>query len=93
MKILKFSIDYDGLCEDVEEYSIDSQDLYFPYKKIINLIDKLKEIPGFLLSAHRTLVEIKVVNGKTGISFDYYNSPDWSDFTHYKLDTLNFELV
>lgn len=93
MKILNFSIDYDGFCEDVEEYSIDGKDLYFPYKKIMNLIDKLKQIPGFFISPHRTEVKIKVINGNTFISFDYFNSPDSADITNYKLDPINSELI
>jgi hypothetical protein len=85
---LEFSLDYDGVCEDVELFQVGDEDLTneVEYNKIDDFVEKLLEVDGFFVSEHRTEVSIGWNGtGKMVVFFRVFNSPDNFNFSDHEI--------
>ncbi len=92
---LEFSLDYDGVCEDVELFQVGDNDLTdeVDYDKVDDFVKKLIEVDGFFVSEHRTEVSIGWDGeGKMIVFFRYFNSPDDGNFddTEIVIEPIEF---
>ncbi len=90
-KIVTFSLDYNGVCEDIEEVYKDDTDLTgkVSFKQINDFVEVLKGVEGFKVSPHRTNVNVFWYDNDTmKIMIDYFTEPDWDSFKEIDLDGL-----
>lgn len=88
---LVFSLDYDGLCEEIEDYTYGGEDLIndISFGDVNKFVKILKGIEGFVVSPHRTVVNIIWYdNGTMKVEYDYFHEPDWNSFKTVNLDGL-----
>ena len=85
IKRLDFTLDYDGLCEDVELFEIGNEDLTDEVE-CSDVDSFVKEIgKGLVISQHRTEVSVEWGN-KMSLKFRYFNSPNDGDFDDYEIE-------
>ncbi len=88
---LMFSLDYNGQCEDIEDFSYSGQDFTddISFGDVNKFVKVLKGIEGFNVSPHRTIVTvIWYDNGTMKVQYDYFTEPDWDSFKIVNLDGL-----
>ena len=84
---IDFTLDYDYKCEDISTFEVDGQDLTdeVSYESVMNLVTKLKDVDGFILSDDRTNVQVYWKDGEMDILFRVFNEPDDGEFDDHEL--------
>jgi hypothetical protein len=88
---IDFSIDYDGDCESIDDFVINNEDGLDDVtdEDVNKLIGNLKKIEGFMVSEHRTQVQVWwFENGTMNVHFRYFNEPDDSEFDDHELNDI-----
>jgi hypothetical protein len=87
---LNFTLDYDGVCEEIWDYEVKGQDFTDDISEddVDGLVAKLENVPGFRISPHRTEVWITWRNGKMDIDITYYHGPDESSKEDIELKNI-----
>jgi hypothetical protein len=92
---LDISIDYNGECESIDEFLVNTEKTSIDYQRVNEFINQIvNEVEGFNLSEHRTQVQVWwKVNGNMDIRYRYYNEPDQGEFDDFEiLDVPRIEL-
>ena len=94
-KYIDFSLDYDGKCENIDEYYVGDENKTneVNFSDVDKFIKKLsEEVDEFLVSDHRTEVRIWWYDNNTmDVLFRYYNEPEWDEFDDYELNVPSIE--
>lgn len=87
---MDFSLDYDGQLENidrVEKNGVDVTDKV-SYPDLTPFVEKMKELDGFIVSEHRTQVQVFVFEDDMDIEFRCYNEPEDGEFDEYSLTNV-----
>lgn len=87
---LDFSLDFDGQLENidrVEKNGVDVTDKV-SYSDLTPFVEKMKELDGFIVSEHRTQVQVFVFEEDMDIVFRSFNEPEDGEFDDHTLEQV-----